>query len=315
MGRDYKIVNRLHFVLTIILVGFTGNVTAQQNALYSQYMFNPFSVNPAYAGSRQATSAVLLYRNHWVGLDGAPVSQTLSIHSPLKGKNVGLGFNVLNETIGPRSNIACFGTYAYHITLPIGKLSMGLRAGGYRLQVEEALFDFKNKSETYDNNYFNGKFIPSFDFGAYYYSNQFYSGISITHLVQGKNGQINEDFLNYSQIHSHLILTIGYANAVNDWLVLKPSSMVRYMVGAPTNIDINLSALIKRVFWIGFSYRTAKDLVLISEFNLTDFIRAGYSYDFILSEVKSYSTGSHEIFLGIDFDVRNKKTLQNPRMF
>jgi len=314
MGRNNKIVSSILTILIFLTLGFLEFANAQQNALYSQYMFNPFSINPAYAGSRQSASAVLLYRNHWVGVDGSPESQTLSFHTPLKGKRVGLGFNVINETLGPRSNLACFGTYAYHIPLSIGKLSMGLRAGGYRLQVNEEILDFKDKSDTYNNDFITGKFIPSFDFGAYYYSNKFYSGIAIAHLIQENSNVINEDFLK-SQIHSHLIFTIGYANTLNNRIILKPSALIKYMNGMPVNIDLNLSALINRVFWIGVSYRTSKDLVVISEFNITDYVRIGYSYDFVLSEVQSYTNGSHEIFIGFDFDMRKNKLLQNPRMF
>src|SRR3989304_6238820 len=120
---------------------------SQQNALYSQYMFNPFALNPAYAGSRQSTSAVLLYRNQWAGIDGAPVSKTFSIHTPMKGRRVALGFNVISDKIGPTNNIGAFGTYAYHLPLSAGNLSMALRAGFYRFQMNGELLDFKSKKD------------------------------------------------------------------------------------------------------------------------------------------------------------------------
>ncbi|MFH1321820.1 MAG: type IX secretion system membrane protein PorP/SprF [Bacteroidota bacterium] len=303
------------FKLLLILAlsyGVNNQLKAQQNALYSQYMFNPFSMNPAYAGSRQSVSAVLLYRNHWVGIDGAPVSETFSIHSPFKGKRVALGFNVINEKIGPRSNIGAFGTYAYHLHLNSGKLSMALRGGIYRIQVNEDILDFKDKNDIYNNTSITGKFIPSFDFGLYYYTKTFYAGAAVTHLSQKKIGSYDIEYLE-TQLYRHFIATVGKAFVINDNIVLKPSTMIRYLEGIPINMDINMSCLFKKVFWIGASYRTSKDLVLITEFNITDYFRAGYSYDISLNEMRKYNSGSHEIFIGIDFEISKKKELLCPK--
>jgi len=300
----------LNFGLLPIFIG--KNCFAQQNALYSQYMFNPFVLNPAYAGSRQSVSAVLLYRNQWLGLDGAPVSETFSIHAPLKGRRVAMGFNVINDKIGPTNNIGAFGTYAYHLPSNSGKLSMALRAGVYRFQMNGELLDFKAKKDRKNNASITSKFIPSFDFGMYYYTKTFYAGAAVTHLTQQKIGSYDAENLQ-AELFRHFIATVGRAFVINEDIVLKPSMLVKYMDAAPVNVDLNLSCLFNKVFWIGASYRTSKDLVLITEFNITDYFRAGYSYDLSLGEMKKYNNGSHEIFIGFDFDISKNKTLISPR--
>jgi len=182
------------------------------------------------------------------------------------------------------------------------------------MQTDESVLDFKDKSDSYNSKYFSGKLIPSFDFGMYYYTKSLYAGAAVTHLSQQKINSIDTEFLS-SQLYRHFILTVGYAYPINPEIVLKPSLMTRMMEGTPISMDVNMSALIKKVFWIGLSYRTSKDLVIITEFNITDFLRIGYSYDYGLTEAQSYSHGSHEIFIGVDFDIKTERRVLNPRMF
>ena len=289
-----------------------GACFAQQDALYSQYMYNQFSLNPAYAGSRDAVSAVLVYRNQWLGFDGAPVSKTFSIHSPMKGKRVALGLNFINEQIGPSDNMGAFGTYAYHLPAAGGKLSMALRGGVYRYQIDVEKLKYKDITDNKYTNLPTGKFIPGFDFGLYYYTNTFYSGVAVNHLTGKKFGYADTTYLQ-TRLNRHFIAVAGKAFLINDNLVLKPSTMVRYTEGAPVNLDLNINILLNKMFWVGASYRTSNDIILIAEFNITHYLRAGYSYDMSLGKVKNYNSGSHEIFLGFDFDILKKKTLISPR--
>jgi len=295
----------------VIYLLSASNCSAQQDALYSQYMYNQFSLNPAYAGSRQAVSAVLVYRNQWVGFNGAPVSETFSIHSPLNAKRVALGLNVINDQIGPTNNMGAFGTYAYHLPTGGGKLSMALRGGVYRYQMDVEKLNYKDKTDDKYENLPPGKFIPSFDFGMYYYTNTFYSGVSVTHLTGQKLGYSDTTYVR-TRLSRHFIAVVGKAFLINDNLVVKPSTMVRYTGGAPVNVDLNVNFLFNKVFWVGASYRTSNDLILIAEFNITHYLRAGYSYDLTLGRIQKYNSGSHEIFIGFDFDISKSKTI-SPR--
>ncbi len=293
-------------------VSLTTVTQAQQTALYSQYMFNPFTINPAYAGSRSAFSAVMLYRNQWVGMAGAPQSSSLSIHTPLEGKNIGLGFNVINDKIGPTNNLGIFGTYAYHLRAGDGKLSMALRAGTYRFQLDGNAIEYKN-IDKFSGASVAGRFIPSFDFGLYYYTKTLYGGLAITHLTGSKVNFDNISDLS-TQLVRHYMVNFGYAYILNRDLIVKPSTLVKYTANAPVNVDINLSVLIKEVFWLGASYRTSKDLVLIAEFNITDILRVGYSYDLGLNSLQEFSSGSHELFIGADFTIGKQPQQITPRL-
>jgi type IX secretion system PorP/SprF family membrane protein len=300
-------------LLVVICAVLSLQGVAQQDAIYSQYMFNPFAVNPAYAGSRESMSAVLLHRSQWVGIEGAPTTQTLSLHSPLRNKKMALGLNITNDVVGPVKSLGAFGTYAYHLPFSTGKLSLALRGGVYNATLDRSMLDFENTADRFSNTGTVTALVPSFDFGAYYYTRRFYIGGAGTHLTQQSIGY--EEVLNAgggSAFRRHFMLGTGYAVPVNDNVVLKPSLLVKYVDGAPMNIDINFSALFKKVFWLGMSLRTAGDLVLITEFNVTDYLRIGYSYDIILNELGTYSTGSHEVFVGFDFALSKQKTV-SPR--
>ena len=298
--------------ILLMVLPCSNGAQAQQTALYSQYMFNPFTINPAYAGSRSAFSAVMLYRNQWLGMTGAPQSSSLSIHTPLEGKNIGLGFNVINDKIGPINNFGIFGTYAYHLSTGDGKLSLALRAGTYRFQLDGNAIEYKNLDK-FSGASIAGKLIPSFDFGLYYYTKTLYGGLAITHLTGSK-----VDFDDISdlstQLIRHYMVNCGYAFILNNALVVKPSALLKYTANAPVNVDINLSVLIKEVFWLGVSYRTSNDLVLIAEFNITNILRAGYSYDLGLNALQGFNSGSHELFVGADFTIGKQPQQISPRL-
>jgi len=294
------------------LLCFLTQSQAQQTTLYSQYMFNPFAINPAYAGSRKAFSAVMLYRNQWLGMDGAPKSQSVSVHTPLEGKNVGLGFNVINDKIGPTNNLGIFGTYAYHLQVGDAKLSMALRAGTYRYQLDGNAIEYKN-TDKFTGASIAGSFIPSFDFGLYYYTKTLFGGLAVTHVTGSK---VNFDDVSdlSTQLTRHFIMNFGYALILSKDLVFKPSTLVRYTANAPVNLDVNMSVLMKQMFWLGVSYRSSQDLVFIMEFNITDILRAGYSYDLGLNSLQEFNNGSHELFIGADFRVGKPAQQISPRL-
>ncbi len=313
--------------IILILLGVVALMSegkAQQDALYSQYMFNPFAINPAYAGSRSSMSGILLARKQWAGIDGAPTTGSFALHSPFKGKNFALGFNAVMDKIGPASNSGALVTYAYHLKMGPGKLSLGLRGGIYSTRLDNSLLVFSDGSDSKNTGEVYQKTVPTFDFGGYYYTNKFYVGVSANHLLasgtynidsttsvlNGGNGGGSQLFNTYDR---HLSLATGLAIVVNPDVVLKPSLLVKYVHGAPINVDINFSVLLNKVFWLGASVRSSKAIVGILEYNITDFVRVGYSYDFSFGAIRSYTTGSHELFLGFDVSVAKKKNAYTTR--
>jgi type IX secretion system PorP/SprF family membrane protein len=297
------------FGILLLFIPLLGN--AQQDALYSQYMFNPFAINPAYAGSRDALSAVLLHRAQWVGMDGAPNTTSLAMHSKLKGRKVALGVNLFADRLGPSLNSGIFGTYAYHLPLAKGHLSMALRAGLYGSALDRNKLDYYQTGDVHDAGGSATAIMPSFDAGVYYYTTKFFAGISATHLA-GSQAEFNNNSNILITLRQHFIATTGMALPMGKQVVFRPSVLVRYVHGAPVNLDINASFLFNKSLWLGVSYRSSNSLTLLTEYNILQYLRIGYSYDLLFSRLKSYSAGSHELFLGVDLNIKKDK-VTSPR--
>ena len=294
------------FTLVVgLLLGLS--VKAQQDALYSQYMFNPFSINPAYAGSRNSFSAVALHRSQWIGVEGAPMTQSFSVHTPAGEKRIAFGLNFVHDQLGPSRNIWTAFTSAYHVKMKNAKLSFALRAGIFNSTLNRNLLTFENPVDQFNYGGKDASLVPSFDFGAYYYRDRFYAGLAINHLTKH-----NFDFSNYPTntalfLNRHYMLMAGTVLKVKPGLLLKPSILVRYAEGAIPSVDVNFSMLVKNFWWIGASFRNSNSLVFITEFNVTDYLRLGYSFDLTLNKLRKYNSGSHEIFIGFDFTTGSTK--------
>lgn len=308
-------IKKIKIVVALLLATLSMlDISAQQDGLFSQYMFNPMAINPAYAGTRNTISGILLHRSQWVGMEGAPRTNSLAIHSPIKGKNFALGLNLLTDQIGPTTNTSFLGTYAYHLKLGKGRLSFGLRGGLYHNQLRNSELFYTDDSQKATENF--SSLTPNFDFGTYYHTDKFYAGFSINHLTNG-NVKFNNQVETYD-LNMHFMGFAGKAFVLSPDLVIKPSLLVRYTESAPINYDINTSILFQKVFWIGASYRSSlsefneSSIVLITEYNISQSFRIGYSYDFNLGSIKNYNTGSHEVFLGADLHSNRKKSI-SPR--
>ena len=293
-------------------LGSCFSFKAQSDALYSQYMFNQFTINPAYAGSRDALSGVLLYRTQWVGFEGAPNTVNLSAHSPFRGNNMALGVNVVLDEIGPTKSSAFQGTYAYHVQTRFGDLSFGLRGGFLSTRLEKGLLNFEESNDIHDDKITLQAIQPNFDFGTYFYNDFFYAGFSFSHL-QGNSLVIQESSVTSLELNRYFNFATGGAIELKNNLVFKPSIMLKYLPGMPLNYDINSSILLNKVLWIGGSYRSTKNIVFLLEYNVNDHLRMGYSYDFDLSPLRNTNSGSHEIFLGTDINIRKKSPAVSPR--
>ncbi len=214
--------------LSIVLLLVALEASSQQDALYSQYMFNQFTINPAYAGSRGAFSSVLLYRNQWTGLDGAPNTLNLSMHSPFSSKKMALGMNFIVDQIGPTKNSSFMGTYAYHLKTSRGRLSMALRGGIYSSSVNNNLLNFFDANDVHNTGGTTQSIAPNFDFGVYYYSPKFYSGLSVNHLYNSDLIYQNTTQTHFS-LNRHIFFNTGGVFVANSNLIVKPSLMIRYV--------------------------------------------------------------------------------------
>jgi type IX secretion system PorP/SprF family membrane protein len=302
------------FILIFLIFVAAGDIYAQQDALYSQYMFNPFAINPAYAGSRNSYSAVLLHRSQWVGMPGAPTTQSFAVHAPAAKSGIAWGINFAHDQIGPSRNILAAGTVGYILKFDKSKLAFGLRGGIYNTVLDRNQLNFKEDNDQLDIGGKEGAMVPSFDFGVYYYMQKFYAGISANHLTRH-----SFDFDDYADtvltnmsLRRHFMLNAGYVWELKRNFILKPSFFVKAVPGAPVNVDLNVSAMFYKRFWLGVSFRNTSSIVLMTEINITDFMRIGYAYDLNYDKFGSYNRGSHEVFLGFDFNLKNTQTV-SPR--
>jgi type IX secretion system PorP/SprF family membrane protein len=301
--------------LILIFILFAGITSfAQQDALFSQYMFNKLTVNPGYAGSREVFSADMVYRYQWVGMPGSPKTLTLGMHAPLRNDHIGLGGYIYSDQIGPVVDQGALATYAYRVNLPKGKLSFGLQAGIKYYGVDWDMIIVEDPDFSFQGDQKN-KVTPDANFGIYYYSNHAYVGISSKQLLQNEYGMVTVNGKKtYSKLLRHFYGIAGLAIPLSDKVIFRPSALVKYVKNAPWQLDLNASILFNDLFWLGMTYRTDGDIVFLTEINISRKYRIGYSYDVNVKDMIHYNSGSHEIRLGVDLDLL-KNRMYTPRYF
>jgi type IX secretion system PorP/SprF family membrane protein len=301
--------------LILIMVLFTSlKGIAQQDVLYSQFMFNKLTVNPGYAGSREVFSADLVYRNQWLGIDGAPKTFSLSMHAPFRDNHIALGGYIYNDQIGPMVDQGALLTYAYRISLPKGKLSFGLQGGVKYSNINWDMIKVEDPDFTFQSDQKN-KIVPDANLGIYYYTNNWFAGISSKQLLQNEYGLVTVDGKQtYSKLLRHFYGMAGVAVPVSDRVIFRPSVLFKYVKNAPWQMDLNASMLLNDLLCLGMTYRTNGDLVFLTEITFGGKYRLGYSYDVNVKDRIHYNSGSHEIRLGIDLDLL-KNRMFTPRYF
>jgi type IX secretion system PorP/SprF family membrane protein len=308
----------LHGVLLIIFCALMSlQSSAQVEPMFTQYMFNESFINPAYAGSHDNISAALLYRNQWAGMDGAPTTQTFNIHAPAHKQKLGLGFSVMNESIGVTHQMAMYGNFAYRILMPNSTMAFGLQ-GGF-VNDEEKYTDVHTITPG-DNQFamdVKKYFLPNAGFGMYYYTDRFYAGFSIPRLLENKIDPAQPDAVvkNFGNLKVwHYYLSTGYVFNLSEGLKFKPSMMVKAVQNAPLELDVNANFLFRDFLWLGTAYRTGDAASLMVGFQLTQQLRLGYSYDYTLTDLQKFNSGSHEFTISYDFSF-DKNRVISPRYF
>jgi type IX secretion system PorP/SprF family membrane protein len=294
-----------------LFISFSLSSMAQQDAIYSQYTFNPLVINPAYAGSRNSFSSVLLHRSQWVGIDNAPTSQSFAIHSPMNKSKVALGLNFGFDQLGPTKNVNGGLSAAYHLKLEDSKLSFALRAGFYSATVDKNLLNFKDESDQFNSGGMVGSTVPSLDFGVYYYKPKFYLGLSFNHLTRHEFSfydGLNTDYY----LRTHMFLNGGVVLDISKNVMFKPTALLKLSKQTKANLDLGFNFLFYKKLWLGISFRNKSSVNFMTEFNITDYLRLGYAYDLSINKLSNYNRGSHEIFIGFDFNIKSKKVI-SPR--
>lgn len=283
--------------------GAGGEVFAQQDAQYNQYMFNQLSINPAVAGSREVFATSLLYRRQWVGIEGAPSTASLAVQMPLRKKKIGLGAEILSDRLGPKNVSSLLVSYAYRLNLSKGKLALGLRLGMYNYVYDFKYDYFKDRNDTYIKWGRSSKFTPTGDFGMHYYTRTFYAGLSATHLNRGKMLDNNSDF---ARQEIHFFIPMSKAFMVGN-AVINPTLLLKSVANAPGEVDLGCNVLLRERLWLGLSFRSNYGTVVLAQYQVNDKMKAGYSFDFSANKIGKAGGTSHEIMIGYDINIHGSK--------
>jgi type IX secretion system PorP/SprF family membrane protein len=313
-----------NYFLGLLFIGllFVHETNAQQDAQYTQYMFNTISVNPAYAGSRGQLSAAALYRAQWVGLEGAPTSQTVNIHSPIRNSKLGYGISVVNDEIGDGTVQETYfdGVLSYTIEVAKdAKLSFGLKAGLNVLNLDfNKLRNFDAEPVNVDN--IENRISPNVGLGFYYHTNKFYAGLSAPNLLQTEhfdNSATDANSLQFlSQERINFYLITGYVFNLNGNLKFKPAILTKMVGGAPLQIDFSTNFMFNDKFTFGAAYRWNAAVSAMAGFQISDQLMLGLAYDRETTELGGtrFNDGSFEVFLRYEL-VKSFQRLVSPRFF
>ncbi len=294
---------RCIFIATVLLTALSSGVSAQQQPVYSQYIFNLFAVNPAYAGARDALSANAGYRTQWVGFDGAPVTGSFNLHAPLKNKNMGLGLEVVNDAVGARNATFAGAAYAYYLRLDEAgtqKISLGVRAGAVNYRFDWDALEYQNPGDPVAFSTNGNIWAPNVDFGVMYLAPKTYAGVSVSSLRQSR---ITEVAAGDARLSTALNVQAGHIFTLSENLQLKPFTFLRYDLSGPAQFDLGASALLMNKVWLGAAYRHDFGAVFSMQLVTGKNLVIGYAYDWALNNLVAVQSGTHEIFLGIDFTV------------
>lgn len=308
---------KITYILFLVCLIHSRFTIAQQEVIYSQYMFNGLVINPAYAGSHESISLMALYRKQWVGFsEGAPSTFTACLHTPLKNKKLGIGLLFTNDNIGVTTQNAGNLYFSYRILFNNeSKLSFGLQGGFTQYQSNYSKLTLQNKTlndPTFDSSKDLNYVLPNFGFGLFYTSKRFFAGLSVPqimqHFVNNNSVAKNSVQLRYYMLYG------GGLFRFNPNFSFKPSTLIKFSPGVPIQFDLNSAFLIREVLWLMVSYRSLNTLNAAIQMNLNESLSLGYAYEQPLGGYNSGFGGTHEIMLNYRFRVAVSDVI-NPRYF
>ncbi|KAA2216400.1 PorP/SprF family type IX secretion system membrane protein [Maribacter flavus] len=301
--------------LLILVFIWSGNsLFAQQDAQYTQYMYNTVSVNPGYAGSRGQISIAALHRSQWLGLEGAPTTQTFNIHSPIGYNGLGLGLSIVNDRIGPTSETNFDIDFSYTLTLAEeSRLSFGLKASANLLDIRFSELNQFTTDQTLQQDIDN-RLSPNVGAGIYYHTEKFYAGLSVPRILETSHFQ--ESSLSTAKEQMNFYFITGYVWDLNPMLKFKPTLLTKVVQGAPLQVDLSANFMLNERFILGGAYRWDAAFSGMVGFNINGNFLIGLAYDRETTELgnAAFNDGSFEVILRYDF-ISSKNNLKSPRFF
>lgn len=299
--------------LVLVLLFCSTAGFAQQDAQFTQYMYNTININPAYAGSRGAMSIFGLYRTQWVGLDGAPETSSFSLNTPINN-NVGLGVSLVNDKIGPTNENNISADFSYSIqTSATAKLSFGIKGSANIFKLDPTKLNPEHQGDTQFQD-FQNKFAPNIGAGVYWHTDKAYVGLSVPNFIQTTRYDDNDYSIYKDRINYYFIA--GYVFNLNRYetIKFKPALMTKMVEGSPLQVDASANFMFNDKFVVGVAYRWSASFSALAGFQITDSMYVGYSYDRETTRLVNYNSGSHEIFLRFEF-LKNYSRITSPRFF
>lgn len=309
---------RFFYPLTLVLglqFFICGSAVAQQDSQYTQYMYNTVSVNPAYAGSRGQLSIAALHRSQWVGLKGAPTTQTLNVHSPIGYRGVGLGMSIVNEKIGPTSETYFDADFSYAVrTSREGRINFGLKGSLHLLDVRFSDLDEYGIDQTLQQDIDN-KLSPNVGAGVYYHTDRFYAGLSVPRILETSHFRDGPSPTTAKERMNFYLIT-GYVWDLNPYLKFKPTLLTKAVRGAPLQVDLSANFLMNEKFILGAAYRWDAAVSAMAGFYIDDGFLIGLAYDRETTELGKavFNSGSFEVLIRYDF-MNKKGNVRSPRFF
>lgn len=290
------------------MLGYVGY--SQQEAQYTNYMYNTINVNPAYAGSRGVMSVFGLYRTQWVGLDGAPKTGTFSINTPIENTRLGLGLSFVNDRIGPTetNNISVDASY----TIPANetwKFSFGIKGTATLFNLDAtklSAYNIDNTLQSYND------FTPNVGAGIYLHNDKSYIGFSVPNMLETTRYNDNDYAMYMQKMHFYLIG--GHVFDLSSNIKFKPAILAKAVEGAPLSVDATANFMFNEKFILGGAYRWDAAWSALAGFQVNSNLFIGYGYDMETTKLRNYNSGSHEIFLRYEFNKKNDKII-SPRFF
>ena len=302
-------------IISTLLVLISVQLYSQQDAQFTQYMYNTININPAYAGSRGVTSLFLSHRQQWIGFAGAPVTSVLSGHTALP-KNTGLGVSLVRDAIGAQGETAMNVDFSYTIYLSEKtKLSFGLKGSLNQLDVDFTKLNIYDGTDPRVQTNIDNKFSPNIGGGIYLHGGKGYFGVSVPKFIESEHFDSSagpSGYISSERLHYYIIG--GYVFNLNDNLKFKPAVLNKIVLGAPAQVDLSANFLINQKFTAGIAYRLSGAASALFGFQINDQLYIGYSYDTELTRLKKTNAGSHEIFLRYEL-FKDYGRVISPRFF
>lgn len=304
-------------VSTVVLTSFVS-IKAQDYFHISQYMMHQPFVNPAAIGSYGSLNGAGLFKQQWVGLEGAPSIQAFNVNSPLGTTNGNAGFSVVRDQIGVNNRIDIAGTYAYNLSIGANsKLALGVTGMAVLNQSNFSDATVNDANDPLFANDTRMHVLPNFQYGMYYYTNKFYVGLSLPKLllnsVTSDSAGTDNASTSFDFAQMHYYLNAGYKFELSESLDLNASTLLKQISGAPFQFDLNAQVVFNDKLGIGVSYRSSKELVGLLSYQINEMFKLAYSYDFSLSKLGAYHAGSHEIMLLFQMPTKEPLLIEPPR--